>query len=127
MRSLSPLIVSICLGCSSGSLGPEPFDAGVEDAGTMEAEASVVDAGVDAPNDVELDAHSICCVVDPKTTKCSSYIYGCIFTCGKGSDDLTDIPWIAFDPAGNAGTCFTARYGDACHSVDGDGVVAECN
>jgi hypothetical protein len=108
--------IAILDGCSSAVDMP-----------SQDAAAVMVDAGEDtkeAAADVAPDAHTICCQVMNNT--CQTYIYGCVFTCGKAANGLTDVPWLAYEPDGGATTCQEARFGWKCHAVTGDGLIVYC-
>lgn len=106
------------VGCAYGSTGG--VDAGQD---VAIHEAVVVEAGAD----VLPDAHDICCVIDPTKSGCGEELRGCVFTCGKASNGLTDVPWLCGQsPTSTLYGCQQCQYGFWCHAVDGDGVVSPC-
>lgn len=112
------LLVSL-MGCAYGST--VGTDAG-EDTAIHEAVIPM-----DAGTDTQPDAHDICCVIEPAKSGCGEELRGCVFTCGKAANGLTDVPWLCGrSPTATLFGCQQCQYGFWCHTVDGDGVVSPC-
>lgn len=123
------ITIMVCIACASpaiscayGVMSPRPSTIDASDDTSNDAS----DAQDDVLIDSDVDAGPLCCVV-PADSGCAQYIYGCVFTCGKASNGLTDIPWLAWNDGGTDVDCQQSHIGFHCHTVDGDGVVMSCN
>lgn len=101
--------------------------------GRLDASIDVSDASIDASdtaNDVSNDAAvydgNVCCQVPVSDGGCQTDYWGCVFNCVIRDSGLTmDLPWLCYGTNEDY-PCQQCSVGMRCHTVNGDGVVIEC-